>query len=324
MPEHICAKSTPHTLRRVLVTNLIMQRDAHLFASELAAAGVSLEMYPVKQFLTVEELLPILGGYDGMIAGDDQLTTRVLEAGLPRMRVISKWGVGLDSIDLEAARRLGIRVYNSPGAFGDAVAEVALGYMLMLGRHLGVIDRRLRAGSWPKLEGEGLMGKVLGLVGYGAIGRAIARRALPFGMRILAAEARTDVVAAGGVEITSPDRVCEEADYLCLACNLTGENRHMINAEVLSRMKPTAFLINMARGPLVDERALIEALRSGQIGGAALDVYETEPLPSDSPLVQLDQVILGSHNANNLKSANAYVNKNTIDNLVRGLADVDG
>jgi D-3-phosphoglycerate dehydrogenase / 2-oxoglutarate reductase len=318
MPEHSFAQPTTSVTRRVLVTNLIMQRDAHEFADALAAAGISLDMYPVKQFLSEEELLPILGQYDGMIAGDDRLTARVLEAGLPRMRVISKWGVGLDSIDLEAARRLDIRVYNSPGAFGDAVAEVALGYMLMLGRHLGVIDRRVRAGGWPKLEGDGLIGKVLGLVGLGAIGRAIARRAVPFGMRILAAEARTDLVAEGGVEIGSLDRLVEDADYLCLACNLTAENRHMINADVLARMKPTAFLINMARGPLVDEPALIEALAAGRIAGAALDVYESEPLPADSLLIGFDQVVLGSHNANNLKIANNHVNRNTIANLLRG------
>jgi D-3-phosphoglycerate dehydrogenase len=310
--------------RRVLVTNLIMQRDAHRFAHVLEAAGVELHMYPVKQFLSEEELLPLLGQYDGMIAGDDRLTARVLESGLPRMRVISKWGVGLDSIDLDAARRLGIRVYNSPGAFGEAVAEVALGYMLMLGRQLGVIDRRVRTGGWPKLEGEGLMGKVLGVVGYGAIGRGIARRAVPFGMRILAAEARADVVAEPGVELVSIDQIIAEADYLCLACNLTAENHHMIDEEALSRMKPSAFLVNMARGPLVDESALITALRSARIAGAALDVYEHEPLPADSPLAAFDQVILGSHNANNLKSANEYVNKNSIDNLLKGLAGVAG
>ena len=310
--------------KKVLVTNLIMQRDAQRFADELAAAGVSLDMYSVKQFLTEEELLPILGGYDAMIAGDDRLTARVLEAGLPRMRVISKWGVGLDSIDLEAARRLGIRVYNSPGAFGEAVAEVALGYMLMLGRHLGMIDRQVRSGGWPKPEGEGLVGKVLGLVGLGAIGRGIARRARPFAMQILASEARTDVPPEEGVEMASLDRVIEEADYLCLACNLTADNRSMINAGVLARMKPTAFLVNMARGPLVNEAALVEALRAGRIAGAALDVYETEPLPADSLLARLDQVILGSHNANNLKRANAYVNRNTINNLLKGLADVSG
>jgi D-3-phosphoglycerate dehydrogenase len=189
----------------------------------------------------------------------------------------------------------------------------------MLGRHLGTIDRHVRTGGWPKPEGEGLMGKVLGLVGLGAIGRGIARRARPFGMRAVASEARMDIAPEDGVEIASLDQVIQEADYLCLACNLTAENRYMINAEVFSRMKPTAFLINMARGPLVDEPALVEALRAGRIAGAALDVYETEPLPADSPLTRFDHVILGSHNANNLKRANAYVNRNTIDNLLRGL-----
>ncbi len=324
MPEHTPSNPAPRTSKRVLVTNLIMQRDAHQFADTLAAAGISLDMYPVEQFLTEEELLPILGQYDGMIAGDDRLTARVLESALPRLRVISKWGVGLDSVDLEAARKLGIPVYNSPGAFGEAVAEVALGYMLMLGRHLGIIDRRVRAGGWPKLEGEGLMGKVLGLVGLGAIGRGIARRARPFGMRILACDASSDVAPEDGVEIVPPGRVIAEADYLCLACNLTADNRHMIDAEVLSRMKPTGFLVNMARGPLVDELALIEALRAGRIAGAALDVYEIEPLPADSPLAASDRVILGSHNANNLKGANAYVNRNTIENLLKGLADIRG
>jgi D-3-phosphoglycerate dehydrogenase / 2-oxoglutarate reductase len=319
MSEYNFADTASPPPRRVLVTNLIMQRDAHQYIDTLAAARVTLDMYPVRQFLSEEELLPILGGYDGMIAGDDRLTARVLEAGLPRMRVISKWGVGLDSIDLEAARRLGIRVYNSPGAFGEAVAEVALGYMVMLGRHLGTIDRRVRTGGWPKPEGEGLMGKVLGLVGLGAIGRGIARRARPFDMRVLASEARADVLVEEGVEIAPLDRLIEEADYLCLACNLTADNRHMIDAGVLARMKPSAFLINMARGPLVDEPALVEALRAGRIAGAALDVYESEPLPAGSLLAVLDQVILGSHNANNLKSANAYVNRNTVDNLLKGL-----
>ncbi len=305
--------------KKVLVTNLIMQRDAHLFADDLAAAGVSFDMYPVKQFLTEEELLPILGGYDGMIAGDDELTARVLEAGLPRMKVISKWGVGLDSINLEAARRLGIRVYNSPGAFGEAVAEVALGYMLMLGRHLGTIDRRVRAGGWPKPEGEGLMDKVLGLVGLGAIGRGIARRAIPFGMRITASEARTDVAPEDGVVIAPLGQVIEKADYLCLACNLTTENRHIINADALSRMKPTAFLINMARGPLVHEPALIEALERGESPALPWTCMNRNRCSADSLLIGLDQVVLGSHNANNLKSANDYVNRNTIANLLRGL-----
>ena len=311
--------------RRVLVTNLIMQRDADQFADQLRSAGVELEMYPVRQFLTEDELLPILGGFDGMIAGDDRLTARVLEASQPRLRVISKWGVGLDSIDLEAARGLGIRVYNSPGAFGVAVAEVAMAYLLMLARHVGQVDRAIRRGEWPKPEGEGLAGKVLGLVGFGSIGQAIARRAVCFDMSVLASDVKaTELapIAPPGVTFAELDRVIEEADYLCLACNLTPENRHMINAGTLASMKPTSFLVNVARGPLVDESALVETLLAGRIAGAALDVFEAEPLPADSPLTRLENVVLGSHNANNLKSANDSVNRNSIANLLAGLAAV--
>ncbi|WP_435011816.1 phosphoglycerate dehydrogenase (plasmid) [Tundrisphaera lichenicola] len=311
--------------RRVLVTNLIMQRDAHQFADQLRAAGVELEMYPVRQFLTEDELLPILGGFDGMIAGDDQLTARVLEASLPRLRVISKWGVGLDSIDLEAARRLDIRVYNSPGAFGDAVGETALGYLLMLARHLGRVDRAVRRGEWPKPEGEGLGGKVLGIIGFGAIGQAIARRALAFDMTVLACDVRAAELALTtppGTRFADLDRVVETADYLCLACNLTAENRHLIDAGALATMKPTSYLVNVARGPLVDESALVEALLAGRIAGAALDVFETEPVTADNPLARLENVVLGSHNANNLKSANDYVNRNTIANLLEGLTTI--
>jgi D-3-phosphoglycerate dehydrogenase len=313
----------PPKTHRVLVTNLIMQRDARQFADQLAEAGVELEMYPVRQFLAEEELLPILGGFDGMIAGDDRLTARVLEASRPRLRVISKWGVGLDSVDLEAAQRLGIRVFNSPGAFGVAVAEVALAYMLMLSRHVGQVDRAVRRGEWPKPEGEGLAGKTLGLVGFGSIGQAIARRALAFDMTVLASDVKAadlSPLAPAGVTFAGLDRVVEQADSLCLACNLTPENRHLIDAATLARMKPSSYLINVARGPLVDEAALVEALLAGRLAGAALDVFETEPLPAGSPLSRLDNVVLGSHNANNLKSANDHVNRNSIANLLQGLA----
>jgi D-3-phosphoglycerate dehydrogenase len=306
-------------MRRVLVTNLMMQRDIHLFTGQLQTQEIELQTYPVRQFLTEEELLPIVGDYDGMIAGDDQLTARVLEASQPRLKVISKWGVGLDAIDLKAAERLGIQVFNSPGAFGDAVAEVCLGYLLMLGQHLHRIDSEVRRGNWIKPEGEGLLNKTLGIVGLGAIGSGIARRAMPFGMRMLAYDVRmAEMTAPEGVEFVDLEQLLAEADYLCLACNLTPENRRMINADALDRMKPTACLVNVGRGSLVDEPALIAALELGKIAGAALDVYETEPLPPGHILTTLPNVILGSHNASNHRSSNEAVNRNSIRNLLRG------
>ena len=307
-------------MKRVLVTNLIMQRDAHLFGAELKSADAELDCYPVKQFLREDELLPIIGGYDGMIAGDDQLTARVLEASQPRLKVISKWGVGLDSIDLDAARQLKIKVFNSPGAFGEAVAEVCLGYLLMLSRHLHHIDREVRQGNWIKPEGGGLIDKTLGVVGFGSIGRGIAARAMPFRMNVLVHDVRMDEMQPPeGVEFATLYRLLEQSDYLCLACNLTPENRRMIDTAALARMKPTACLLNMGRGSLVDETALIGALKSNRLAGAALDVYETEPLPPGSPLTKMPNVVLGSHNANNLETANQAVNRNSIRNLIEGL-----
>lgn len=308
-------------MKRVLVTNLIMLRNLEQFRPQLEAAGVELVPHPVKQLLTEQELLPIIGQFDGVIAGDDQFTERVLRAGLPRLKVISKWGVGLDSIDLEAAERLGIRVYSSPGAFGEAVAEVAIGFMLMLSRKLRLVDREVRKGNWPKPEGEGLRGKMLGIVGFGSIGRETATRALAFGMEVLTTDIRmAEMEPVPGVRFASFDEALARADYLCLSCNLTPENRGMIGERELARMKPTAYLVNVARGELVDEAALVRALRNNAIAGASLDVYETEPLPAGHPFTRMENVVLGSHNANNMREANEHVNKNTIRNLIEGLA----
>ena len=306
-------------MKRVLVSNLIMTRDIDRFRPELAAVGVEAVVADVRQFLTEEELLPIIGGFDGVLAGDDQFTERVLEAALPRLKVISKWGVGIDSIDLEAAKRLGIQVFNSPGAFGDAVAELAIAYMVMLDRKACVIDREVRAGKWPKYEGQGLVGKTLGVIGHGAIGRGVTKRAAAFGMKIIACDPCPGACDCPGVESACFDDVVAGADYLVLACNLTEENRHCIAREQLGRMRPGARLVNVSRGPLVKEADLIEALQQGVIAGAALDVFETEPVSVDNPLAGMDNVVLGSHNANNVSSANEYVNKNTIANLLKGL-----
>jgi len=306
-------------MKHVLVTSLIMQRDLERFYTQLEDAGIEAMPYSVNQFLTEEDLLPIIGQYDGVIAGDDQFTERVLMAGLPKLKVISKWGVGLDSIDVDAANRLGIKVYNSPGAFGKAVAEVAMGYVLMLSRKLHIIDREVRKGNWPKPESEGLNGKILGIVGFGAIGKETAKRALAFGMKVLATDIKmSEMKSLVGVSFTNIDEILKSADYLCLTCNLKPENQGMIGYSELERMKPTSYLINVARGVLVDEAALIEALNKNLIAGAALDVYKTEPLPPEHPFTKMKNIVLGSHNANNMRSANDYVSKNTVKNLIEG------
>ena len=306
---------------KVLILNPVMQRDLHLYQSQFDDAEVEVVCPPLKQFLTEEELMPFMGQVDGVIAGDDEFTRMVMQAGLPRLKVISKWGVGLDSIDLQAAEDLGIPVFNSPGAFSVAVAEVAVGYMLMLSRHLSVVDRSVRNGGWPKPEGGGLAGKTLGIVGLGAIGRAVADRARPFGMVVNAFDVNSDKMdPPDSGAFLSFEALCQTSDFLCLCCNLTDQNHHLIDADSIALMERRPFVINVGRGPLIDEVALVEALMEKRIRGAALDVYEVEPLPESTPLKQLDSVILGSHNANNLASANQYVNENTVGNLLRCLS----
>lgn len=308
----------------VLVTCPPMQRTAADWKGRFEALGIEVDMPPVIQQLTPADLLTLLPRFDGMIAGDDPLTAEVLE-NATRLRVVSKWGIGLDSIDLPTAERLGIRVTNTPDSFGDEVADVVIGYMVMLARRLHRIDRSVREGEWEKRQGISLAGRTLGIVGLGSIGRAVAVRGIAMGMHVIGHEIfepNARRAAELGVQPVDLETLIADSDLVSLHCPLTDQNRHMIDAARLSRMRPGAFLLNTARGPLIDEAALIEALESGHLGGAALDVFEEEPLPTSSPLTRLENVVLGSHNASNTREAVARVNGLAIDNVLKGMAEV--
>lgn len=293
---------------RVLVSNIMMLKEKDRFDREIRDLGYEPVWADVKQFMDEAQCLQDVGEIDGWLAGDDQITRSVLDAALPRLKVIAKWGTGTDSIDKEAATDLGIPVLNSPGAFADAVAECAIGMTLMLTRHLRTIDADIRNGAWTKPQGVELRGSTLGMIGYGAIGRRIGELGHAFGMDVLF----HDPFAEGSQDV---DEVAEKADILCLACALTPENVGIVNAELLSKMKPTSLVVNVARGPLVDEQALIEALQAGQIAGVGLDVFEVEPLPKTSPLLTMSNVVLSSHNANNGLRSVESVHANTLKNL---------
>jgi D-3-phosphoglycerate dehydrogenase len=308
----------------VLVTCPPMQATAADWMSRFDAPGITVGMPNVVQQLSPAELMGLLPNYDGMIAGDDPLNADVLRSA-PRLRVVSKWGIGLDGIDLAAAAVLGIRVTNTPDTFGEEVADVAIGYLIMLARHLHLIDRSVRSGAWAKPQGVSLAGRTLGIVGLGSIGRALARRGAAMGMRVIGQDidAATGRRASGeGIEVVDLERLIAEADIISLHCPLTDQNRHMINEARLARMRPGAYLVNTARGPLIDEAALIAALQGGRLAGAALEVFEEEPLPTSSPLIGMENVILGSHNASNTAEAVARVNQLAIDNVLRGMAEV--
>lgn len=304
--------------RTVLVSNVMMLNEKERFDLRLREMGFEPVWAEVNQFLREDECLAFAGQIDGWLAGDDRITAKVMRAALPRLKVISKWGTGIDSIDLEAAKALGLPICNSPGAFGDAVGEYALGMILSVTRRIALTDRQIRNGSWPKPRNPGLFGKVIGIIGFGAIGRNVAYRARGMKMDVLAFDPMMGDNDHEGRKVTL-DELLRQSDVICLCCNLTSENFHLIDAGRMAQMKPGVTLVNVARGGLIDEMALVENLRTGHVAAAALDVFEDEPLAMDHPLLGLDNVLVSSHNANSAIEAIEAVHENTLKNLVQHL-----
>jgi D-3-phosphoglycerate dehydrogenase len=306
---------------RILITCRQMQNCIDEFRPQLDEHRFELVLPEIVQQPREEDLIEIIGDFDGMIAGDDPLSARVL-AHAKRMRIISKWGVGIDGIDLEAARALGIPVVNTPGVFGGEVADIALGYVVMLARQLHRIDASVKAGGWFKFEGRSLSDKVLGVAGFGSIGQAVGTRGRGFGMRVVAhdvADAASVAAVAMGVEMLGRDELFRHSDFLVLCSPLTPETRHMVERRTLALMQPGSFLVNVGRGPLIDEVALVQALESGQVAAAALDVFEEEPLPASSALRRFDQCVFGSHNASNTQEGVLRASAKAVANLLHGL-----
>lgn len=268
-------------------------------------------------------LLPLAAGADALICGDDQVTDRLLAAA-PRLKVIAKWGTGLDSIDRAAAQRRGVEVCNTPNAFSDPVADSVLAYLLLFARQPDVMTAAMRAGRWERVPLLALAELTLGIVGFGDIGQAVARRASAFRMRVLACDVRPigDEARRLGVYVTELDELLAVSDFVTLHADSRPDNRHLIDAVALSRMRSTAVLVNTARGALVDEAALAAALAGGRLAGAALDVFEDEPLPASSILRRLPNVHLAPHNSNSSPAAAARVHANTIAHVVRVLGAV--
>ncbi len=276
----------------------------------------------VEERLSEAELLKYAGTFDGAICGDDYYTETVLRKCLPRLKVISKWGTGIDAIDRQAAERLGIRVCNTPNAFTLPVSDSVLGYILAFARRQPWMDRFVKQGGWAKLMARSLSECTLGVVGVGNIGKAVLRRARGFGMRLLGNDIvpiAPDFLLENGITMTGLRELLQQADFVSLNCDLNPTSYHLIDAKKIGWMKPEVVLINTARGPIIKEADLVQALREDRIAGAALDVFEHEPLPLDSPLRQMDQVMLAAHNSNSSPTAWQRVHVNTIRNLLEGL-----
>jgi len=306
----------------ILLSAPYMQPLLERFRPVFDACGLQLIVPEVHERLSEEEILAYAGQFDATVCGDDRYSERVLQACLPRLKVISKWGTGIDSIDKAAATRLGIQVRNTPNAFTLPVSDSVLGYILTFARRLPWMDTHMKSGEWAKLPGRSLSECTLGVVGVGNVGKAVLRRARPFGMRLLGNDIMPiapDFILENNIEMTSLQDLLQRSDFVSINCDLNLTSHHLINAQTLSWMQPHAVLINTARGPIVDEPALIDALQSKSIAGAALDVFEIEPLPLDSPLLTMDNVMLAAHNSNSSPAAWERVHWNTLRNLVEGL-----
>jgi D-3-phosphoglycerate dehydrogenase len=311
---------------RVLVSAPYFIPVIENYRERLSAEGVELIAATVNERLSEEELLECVGDIDGIICGDDRITGRVMDAAA-RLKVISKWGTGIDSIDSAEAKRRGIPVYRTPNAFSEPVADTVLGYILTFARRLPWMDRDIRQGKWQKPRLVSLGECALGVVGVGDCGKAVVRRAKSFGMRVLGNDIKelpSDFLTQTGLEVVSLEDLLSKADFVSLHPDLNPTSYHLIGKKQFATMKPGAYLINTSRGPVVDEGALVEALQEGRIAGAALDVFEEEPLPAESPLRTMDNCFLAPHNANSSVKAWERVHENTVRNLLEGLNTTGG
>jgi len=262
----------------------------------------------VVQTLSVEELKELVPQHDGWIIGDDPATRSVFEAGKRgNLRAAVKWGIGVDNVDFLACKDLNIPIINTPYMFGAEVADIAMGYIIALARETFQIDRNIRDGHWPKLRGISLSGKSVALVGYGDVGKNAAKRMLSSGMKVVAYDpyAKFDNQLLDVEHEKWPKRI-DEADFIVITCSLTESSKHMINEKLLDNVKSGVRIVNVGRGPIIDEAALESALLSEKVYSAALDVFEVEPLSHNSELRNFKQCLFGSHNGSN-----------TIDAVVR-------
>jgi D-3-phosphoglycerate dehydrogenase len=304
---------------RILITpRSFGKSDPEVFRT-LREAGLEMILNDGGGILSREDLIQRLRGCAGVILGVDPLDAGVL-ARAPELRAVAKYGVGVDNIDLEECKRRGIKVSRTAGANSDAVADYAFAMLLAAARRLTEIDAKCRRRDWSKLASLDVFGKTLGLLGLGAVGRGMAARARGFGMRILAHDVVWDdaYAAAAGIERADPDRICAEADFISVHAPLNDDTRGMIGRERLAAMKRTAVVVNTARGGIIDEEALLEALKRKAIYAAGIDAFEEEP-PKNPDWYALDNLILGSHSAASTNGATEKMGRLAAANLLRDL-----
>lgn len=306
--------------RKVLVAARSFGRSPEATAV-LTQHGCELTLNPHDRPLTEAELIPLLQGMDALVAGNDAVTAAVISAAAPTLKIIAKHGVGYDNIAIGKAQELGIPVTIAPGANSRSVADLTLGLMLAVSRRIPQLDRSVRQNCWQRLPGTELGGKLLGIIGLGSIGGEVAKRARGFDMQLIAYDRypRQEWTEQYGVTYVPLPELLVRADYISLHLPASPETAGLINRETLAAMKPTAYLINTARGELIVEEDLYRALAKNRIAGAALDVFKEEPL-RDSRLFALDNIILTPHAGAYTREAVSRTGVTAAEEVVRVLS----
>jgi len=290
------------------------------FLPILEQYGVEAYCPNVIQTMTENELIKLVPQFDGWIIGDDPATSKVFEAAKQgKLKAAVKWGIGVDNVDFSVCKRLGIPITNTPDMFGAEVADIALGYVVGLARETFFIDREIRKGQWPKNRGISLAGKKIGIIGQGDIGYHTATRLLSCDMDVIAWDPSLNNTKDNRITLTQWPEQINQCDFLVFTCSLNKQNFHMLNKDILDKCKQGVRIINVARGPLINEIDLCLALDSGQVHSAALDVFENEPLPDSSPLRKMPLCIFGSHNSSNTSDAVMKTNQRAIEHLMNFL-----
>jgi D-3-phosphoglycerate dehydrogenase / 2-oxoglutarate reductase len=301
----------------VLVASRSFGRNCPEKLEEMKRSGCVFVPQKFEKAPSEEQLVQAVREVDVIISGTEPITSKVLAAAT-RLKLIAKHGVGYDNIDVESARARGVAVALAGPVMVDSVADLAIGLLLAIARKIPQGNASVRSGQWDRFIGPELRDKTIGIVGFGQIGKAVARRAKSFGLRLLAHDTAQDpsFAASWGVRYADLDTLLAEADFISIHAPLTRETRHLFNHERLANMKRTAFLVNTARGELVDEAALFEALKSERIAGAATDVFATEP-PGKNPLLQLDNFIATPHLGGQTPEALRRMGEVTAENVLR-------
>jgi len=303
---------------KILVTCPPMLGMIDSFSTVFSQYGCEVTAPNVVQTLSVKELTSLVPKHDGWIIGDDPATREVFTAAKAgKLKAAVKWGIGVDNVDFAACKELDIPITNTPNMFGCEVADIAMGYVVALARETFQIDDGVRQGCWPKPRGISLYGKTVALIGYGDIGKQVAARLRVAGMKVIAYDPMApDAPDMADVQRAEWPNRLEEADFMIITCSLTPSSAHMVNSSVLNQAKDGVRVINVGRGPVIDESSLEDSLKSGKVYSAALDVFEVEPLPMDSYLRTHNRCIFGSHNASNTADAVERTSLIAIDKLM--------